>query len=60
MANRMRRMLQEAQPNMTNHPMPSLENIQAKVTLQSLGLRVGDKVMVGGVKVSQNKVGGGE
>ena len=51
MAQRMRKMLQEAEPVSRSHPMPNFDNVQGKVTLQSLSLRLGDKVMVGGVKV---------
>lgn len=48
---KMSKMMKEAE--LTHRPdSPDVEGAQAKVTLQAYGLKIGDKVIVGGVKVS--------
>ena len=48
---KLRKTLQEAcQPN-AKVPPPNYDLVQSKVTLQSMGLTLGDKVVVGGIKV---------
>jgi len=44
------RILDEAEPVPPQQNSPSYENVQSKVTLQSMGLHIGSKVVVGGVK----------
>ena len=50
-ASKMTKMLQESEQAQRDQS-PDLDGAQAKVTLQAYGLKIGDKVMVGGVKVS--------
>ena len=51
---KLRKTLQEAcQPN-AKVPPPNYDLVQSKVTLQSMGLTLGDKVVVGGIKVGAN------
>lgn len=49
---KLRKTLQEACQPAPKQPPPNYDLVQSKVTLQSLGLTLGDKVMVGGLKVS--------
>ena len=48
---KLRKTLQEACQPAPKQPPPNYDLVQSKVTLQSLGLTLGDKVMVGGLKV---------
>ena len=50
---KLRKTLQEAASHSDKRPPPNYDLIQSKVTLQSLGINIGDKVVVGGVKVSK-------
>ena len=47
---KMTKLLQEAEAA-HRADSPDVDGTQAKVTLQAYGLKIGDKVMVGGVKV---------
>lgn len=49
---KLRKTLQEACQPAPKQPPPNYDLVQSKVTLQSLGLTLGDKVMVGGLKVN--------
>lgn len=48
---RVRKTLQEAAPSSPNKPPPNYDLVHSKVTLQALGLQMGDKIVVNGVKV---------
>ena len=48
---RVRKTLQEAAPSSPNKPPPNYDLVQSKVTLHALGLQLGDKIVVSGVKV---------
>lgn len=48
---KLRKTLQEACQPAPKQPPPNYDLVQSKVTLQSLGLTLGDKVMVGGLKI---------
>lgn len=54
---KLRKTLQEACQPAPKQPPPNYDLVQSKVTLQSLGLTLGDKVMVGGLKVSITQAG---
>ncbi|XP_013390824.1 CAP-Gly domain-containing linker protein 3 isoform X2 [Lingula anatina] len=47
---KLRKMLMEAEPTLPKLPPPNYDSIQSKVTLQAMGLKIGDKIVVGGVK----------
>lgn len=47
---RVRKTLQEATPSSPNKPPPNYDLVHSKVTLQALGLQLGDKIFVSGVK----------
>ncbi|KAK7487524.1 hypothetical protein BaRGS_00021226 [Batillaria attramentaria] len=47
---RVRKTLQEATPSSPNKPPPNYDLVHSKVTLQALGLQLGDKIFVNGVK----------
>lgn len=47
---RVRKTLQEAAPSSPNKPPPNYDLVHSKVTLQALGLQLGDKIFVSGVK----------
>ena len=49
---RMKKMLQEAEPPPPPSYMADFDDSHVKDTLRALGVRVGEKVVVGGVKVS--------
>ena len=49
---KLRKTLQEAATHSDKRPPPNYDLVQSKVTLQSLAINIGDKVVVGGVKVS--------
>ena len=49
---KLRKTLQEAAAHTDKRPPPNYDLVQSKVTLQSLGINLGDTVVVGGVKVS--------
>ena len=49
---KLRKTLQEAAAQTDKRPPPNYDLVQSKVTLQSLGINLGDHVVVGGVKVS--------
>lgn len=51
LVNKIKKTLQEAAPPSPKQPPPNYDLVQSKVTLQALGLRLGDKVLVGGCKV---------
>jgi len=48
---KLKKTLQDACQPSAKQPPPNYDLVQSKVTLQSLGLTLGDKVVVGGVKV---------
>ncbi|XP_046583518.1 CAP-Gly domain-containing linker protein 4-like isoform X1 [Haliotis rubra] len=50
LVNKIKKTLQEAAPPSPKQPPPNYDLVQSKVTLQALGLRLGDKVLVGGCK----------
>ncbi|KAK7099935.1 CAP-Gly domain-containing linker protein 3-like isoform X2 [Littorina saxatilis] len=47
---RVRKTLQEAAPSSPSKPPPNYDLVHSKVTLQALGLQLGDKIVVNGVK----------
>lgn len=47
---KLKKVLQEASQPAPKLPPPNYDLVQSKVTLQSMGLEIGDKVMVGGMK----------
>ena len=49
------KLLDEAEPKENAVPTLHYDDIGGKVTLQSLGLEIGEKVIVGGVKVRHKK-----
>lgn len=49
---KLKKTLQEAGSESEKRPPPNYDLVQSKVTLQALGISLGDKVAVGGVKVS--------
>ena len=48
---KLKKTLTEASSQGTKQPPPNYDLVQSKVTLQALGITIGEKVMVGGVKV---------
>lgn len=48
---KLKKVLQEASQPAPKLPPPNYDLVQSKVTLQSMGLEIGDKVVVGGMKV---------
>ena len=48
---KLKKTLTEAASQGTKQPPPNYDLVQSKVTLQALGINLGEKVMVGGVKV---------
>lgn len=48
---KLKKTLQDAGSESEKKPMPNYDLVQSKVTLQALGINLGDKVVVGGVKV---------
>ena len=48
---KLKKTLQEAGSDTEKRPPPNYDLVQSKVTLQALGINLGDKVVVGGVKV---------
>lgn len=48
---KVRKTLQEATPSSPNKPPPNYDLVHSKVTLQALGLQLGDKIVVSGIKV---------
>ena len=52
LCHRMKKLLQEAEPPPPPSYLIDLDGSQIKETLRTLGVKVGDKVIVGGVKVS--------
>ncbi|XP_076463059.1 CAP-Gly domain-containing linker protein 3-like isoform X2 [Babylonia areolata] len=50
LAKRVRKTLQEASPSSPSKPPPNYDLVHSKVTLQALGLQLGDKIVVSGVK----------
>ena len=53
LARRMHRLLDESRSGGVFHNQLNLDGVSAKVTLQAMGLAIGDQVIVGGVKVSE-------
>lgn len=53
---KLKKVLQEASQPAPKLPPPNYDLVQSKVTLQSLGLDLGDKVVVGGLKVSPQHI----
>lgn len=51
LVNKLRKTLQEASQPHPKQPPPNYDLVQSKVTLQAMGLSLGDKVLVGGSKV---------
>ena len=51
LAQRLRKALQDASPSSPNKPPPNYDLVQSKVSLQALGLQLGDKIVVSGAKV---------
>lgn len=49
---KLKKTLQEAGSESEKRPPPNYDLVQSKVTLQALGINLGDKVVVGGIKVS--------
>ena len=49
---KLKKTLSEALPPSPRKPPPNYDLVHSKVTLQALGLTLGDKILVGGVKVS--------
>ncbi|XP_025109929.1 CAP-Gly domain-containing linker protein 3-like isoform X2 [Pomacea canaliculata] len=47
---KVRKTLQEATPSSPNKPPPNYDLVHSKVTLQALGLQLGDKIVVSGIK----------
>jgi len=56
LCHRMKKLLQEAEPPPPPSYLIDLEGSQIKETLRTLGVKVGDKVVVGGVKVSVSAI----
>jgi hypothetical protein len=52
----MKKMLQDAEPPPPPSYMVDFDDSHVKDALRALGVRVGDKVVVGGVKVSMKNV----
>ena len=48
---KLRKILQEASQPAPKLPPPNYDLVQSKVTLQAVGLELGDKCVVGGLKV---------
>ena len=55
--NKLKKTLTEAETDSNKRPPPNYDLVPSKVTLQALGINIGDKVMVSGVKVSGNNYG---
>ena len=53
LVSRVRKLLQEAEASPPSQPILPYDNQGSKQALQLLGLKIGDKVLVGGVKVNK-------
>lgn len=50
LAHRVKKTLHDALPSSPNKPPPNYDLVHSKVTLQALGLQLGDKIVVSGIK----------